>query len=70
MSTSITGCSFTGVKFNKTSIELLQMIASATEENAVACQENAKVLKRIAETITGSTVNIETLLKLPVENKE
>lgn len=55
--TAVTGCNFTGVKYNEKAVETITAIA-------LGLVENARSLGALAEVLKASNVTIETLLKV------
>jgi hypothetical protein len=45
-------------------VETITIVATACKENAIALQENAKTLHKLAEVLNSSNVKIDTMLKL------
>lgn len=62
--TRFEGCEFIGVKFDEKAIETIEMIASALEENATACAQNAIALGSLAQTLSASNVKIDTMVNI------
>jgi hypothetical protein len=61
---TITGCTFNGVQWDAKAVETITIVATACKENAIALQENAKTLHKLAEVLNSSNVKIDTMLKL------
>ena len=64
---TVTNCTFNGVKFDEKATEAMVQIAEALEENCIACAENAKALGQLCYVLKASNVDIESMIKIGME---
>lgn len=64
MPTHIEGCTFVGVQFDETAVDVIDKIADSLIYNSQAIVENAKASKELITLLRANNVHIEAMIKI------